>query len=75
MKRTFFAMAMLPTLVAFAQARPVDWQAELDHCRALREQMGPLLQAGVGVSAVARSGASVRRCVWVERRALRHGAR
>jgi hypothetical protein len=58
-----------------AQAKPIDWQAELDRCRALREQMGPLLRAGIGVSAVARSGTSVRRCVWIERRALRHGAR
>lgn len=75
MKRTLFAIAMLQMLAAVAQARPVDWQAELDHCRALREQMGPLLRAGVGVSAVARSATAVRRCVWIERRALRHGAR
>ena len=68
------AMLML-TLATVAQAAPIDWQAELDRCRALREQIGPLLRAGVGVSAVARSGTAVRRCVWIERRALRHGAR
>jgi hypothetical protein len=65
-------------LLAFApvaQARPIDWQAELDHCRALREQIDPLLRAGVGVSAAARSGTAARRCVWIEQRALRHGAR
>jgi hypothetical protein len=74
MKKTLAAM-MLLALTPVAQAGPVDWQAELDHCRALREQMGPLLRAGVGVSAVARSGTAVRRCVWIERRALKHGAR
>ena len=75
MKRTLVAITVLPMLAAIAQARPIDWQAELDHCRALREQMGPLLQAGVGISAVARSGTAARRCIWIERRALRHGAR
>jgi hypothetical protein len=75
MKRTLFAMAILSLLAAVAQARPIDWQAELDHCRALREQMVPLLQAGEGISAIARSGTAARRCVWIERRALKHGAR
>jgi hypothetical protein len=75
MKQTLFAMAMLPMLATVAQARPIDWQAELDHCRALREQMGPLLQAGEGISAIARSGTAARRCAWIERRALKHGAR
>jgi hypothetical protein len=75
MKRTLFAIAMLPMLAAVAQARPIDWQAELDHCRALREQMVPLLQAGEGISAIARSGTAARRCAWIERRALKHGAR
>jgi hypothetical protein len=75
MKQTLFAMAMLPMLAAVAQARPINWQADLDHCRALREQTEPLLRAGVGVSAVARSGTAARRCLWIERRALRHGAR
>ena len=56
MKQTLFAMAMLPMLAAVGQARPIDWQAELDRRRALREQMAPLLQAGEGLSAVARSG-------------------
>ena len=74
MKKTLAAM-MLLALVPVAQARPIDWQAELDRCRALREQTEPLLRAGVGVSAVARSGTEARRCVWIERRALKHGAR
>ena len=74
MKKTLAAM-MLLALAPVIQARPVDWQAELDRCRALREQTEPLLRAGVGVSAVARSGAAVRRCVWIEQRALRHGTR
>jgi len=32
---------LLPMLATVAQARPYDWQAELDRCRVLREQMGP----------------------------------
>lgn len=74
MKKAFAVMMML-ALAPVAQARPVDWQAELDRCRAMREQMEPLLRAGVGVSAIARSGTAARRCVWIEQRALRHGAR
>jgi hypothetical protein len=74
MKQTLLAMAMLPMLAAVAQASPIDWQAELDRYRALREQMAPLLQAGVGISSIARSGAAARRCVWIERRAMKHDA-
>ena len=74
MKQTLAAI-MLPMLAAVAQARPIDWQAELDRYRAMREQMEPLLLAGQGISPVARSGAAARRCVWIERRALKHGAR
>ena len=74
MKKTLAAM-MLLALAPVAQARPYDWQAELDRCRALREQTEPLLRAGLGVSAVARSGTEARRCVWIERRARKHGAR
>ena len=75
MKQILAAMTILPTLVAVAQARPIDWQAELDRCRAMREQMEPLLLAGQGLSPIARSGAAARPCVWIIRRALRHGAR
>ena len=74
MKQTLAAMMLLP-LAAVAQARPIDWQAELDRCRAMREQMEPLLLAGEGLSPIARSGTAARRCVWIERRALKHGAR
>ena len=74
-KQVLFAIAMLPMLAGFAQAKPIDWQAELDRCRALREQLEPLLLAGQGLSPIARSGSAARRCVWIERRALKHGAR
>jgi hypothetical protein len=74
MRQTLFALVMLPPLASVTHARPIDWQAELDRCRALREQMEPLLLVGQGISAVARSGASVRRCAWIERRALKRGA-
>jgi len=69
------AVTMLLALTSVSHARPIDWQAELDRCRALREQIEPLLLAGQGISTIARSGASVRRCVWVERRARKRGAR
>ena len=74
MKETLAALMILPLLAADARARPIDWQAELDRCRAMREQMEPLLLAGQGLSPIARSGAAVRRCVWIERRALKRGA-
>ena len=74
MKNALAAM-MLLALAPVAQARTIDWQAELDRCRAMREQMEPLLLAGQGLSPIARSGTAARRCVWIVRRALRHGAR
>jgi hypothetical protein len=42
--------AMLSMLATFAQARPIDWQAELDRCVALREQVPPLLLVGKDIS-------------------------
>jgi hypothetical protein len=75
MKRALAAMMLLLMLAAVAQARPIDWQAELDRCRAMREQMEPMLLAGQGLSPIARSGTTARRCAWIERRALKHGAR
>ena len=75
MKKALAALMMLPMLAPVAQARPIDWQAELDRCRAMREQMEPLLLAGQGLSPIARSGSAARRCVWIERRALKRGAR
>ena len=41
MKKALAAM-MLLALAPVAEARPIDWQAELDRCRAMREQMEPL---------------------------------
>jgi len=75
MKQILAAMIVLPMLAAQAHAKPIDWQAELDRCRTLREQIAPLLLAGQGLSPVGRSGSAVRRCVWIERRALKNGAR
>jgi len=73
--RKTLAATMLLVLAPVAQARPIDWQAELDRCRALREQMEPLLLAGQDISPIARSGTAARRCIWIERRALKRGAR
>jgi hypothetical protein len=74
MKQTLAAIVILPMVSTVAQAHPIDWQAELDRCRAMSEQMEPLLLAGQGLSPIARSGAAARRCVWIERRALKRGA-
>jgi hypothetical protein len=63
-------MLLLPTLAQVAQARPIDWQAELDRCRALREQTEPLLRAGIGVSAVALG---LRRAVAFGSNSVRYG--
>ena len=68
-------LLLLPMLEGVAKACPIDWQAKLDRCRALREQAGPLLLAGQGLSPIARSGTAARRCVWIERSALKRGAR
>ena len=46
--KQILAAIMLLALAPVAQARPIDWQAELDRCRAMREQMEPLLRAGNG---------------------------
>ena len=68
---TCLTMATLALMASAAHARLINWQAELDRCRALRENMAPLLLAGEGTSGVARSGAVARCCVWIERRAAR----
>jgi len=54
-----------------ANAAIIDWQAELQRCRELRQTVTPLLQAGEGISAVGRSSRSVRRCIWIQRIAVR----
>ena len=64
-------MAMLALMTTSADAAKVDWEAELQRCRALRASVAPLLQAGEGISAVGRSSRSVRRCIWIQRIAVR----
>jgi hypothetical protein len=68
---TCLALATLALLASTANAAIIDWQAELQRCRALRESVAPLLQAGEGISAVGRSNKSVRRCIWIQRIAVR----
>ena len=65
------AVAVLALITSRADAGIVDWQAELQRCRALRENVAPLLRAGEGTSAVGRSNRSVRRCIWIQHRAVR----
>ncbi|MBR0847678.1 hypothetical protein JQ543_07980 [Bradyrhizobium diazoefficiens] len=65
------AAVMLALMAPGASAAIIDWQAELQRCRAVRESVAPLLLAGEGISAVGRSNRSVRRCIWIQRMAVR----
>ena len=71
MRASCLAVTVLSLIASRADAAIVDWQAELQRCRALRETVAPLLQAGEGISAVGRSSRSVRRCIWIQRMAVR----
>ncbi|MCA1431899.1 hypothetical protein I6F33_02830 [Bradyrhizobium sp. BRP20] len=71
MRTIGLAMAMLVLMAPRADAAIVGWQAELQRCRSLRQNVAPLLQAGEGISAVGRSSRSVRRCIWIQRMAVR----
>ena len=65
------ALVVLGLMGARANAAIIDWSAELQRCRELRASVAPLLQAGEGISAVGRSNRSVRRCIWIQRMAVR----
>ncbi|MBB4369967.1 hypothetical protein GGD63_002760 [Bradyrhizobium sp. cir1] len=71
MRASCLAVAMLTLMASRADAAMIDWQAELQRCRTLRQNVAPLLQAGEGISAVGRSNRSVRRCIWAQRMAMR----
>ncbi|WP_314951005.1 hypothetical protein [Bradyrhizobium cosmicum] len=71
MRASCLAVAVLLLIASRADAAIVDWQAELQRCRELRQNVAPLLQAGEGISAVGRSNRSVRRCIWIQRIAVR----
>ena len=64
-------MTALALTASSANAAIIDWQAEMQRCRAVRDSVAPLLQAGEGISAVGRSNRSVRRCIWIQRMAVR----
>ncbi|GGI24578.1 hypothetical protein [Bradyrhizobium guangdongense] len=70
-RTTCVALTVMALMASGAEAAIIDWQAELQRCRALRETVAPLLQAGEGISAVGRSNRSVRRCIWIQRMAVR----
>jgi type II secretory pathway component PulK len=71
MRASCVALMALALMSSLADAAVIDWQAELQRCRALRESVAPLLQAGEGISAVGRSNRSVRRCIGIQRIAVR----
>jgi hypothetical protein len=68
-------MLLLPMLASVAQPVQLTGRPNWIAAAQMREQMEPLLLAGQGLSPIARSGPAARRCVWVERRALKRGAR
>ncbi|MDH6261070.1 hypothetical protein [Bradyrhizobium sp. BR13661] len=65
------ALAVSALMASSAHAAIIDWQAEMERCRAVRASVAPLLEAGEGISAVGRSNRSVRRCIWIQRIAVR----
>ena len=71
MRASCLAVAALALMASRADAAIIDWQAELQRCRVLRQNVAPLLQAGERISAVGRSNRSVRRCIWIQRIAVR----
>ena len=71
MRASCLALVVLALMASGANAAIIDWQAELQRCRELRQNVAPLLQAGEGISAVGRSSRSVRRCIWIQRMAVR----
>ena len=71
MRASCVALMALALMSSLADAAVIDWQAELQRCRALRESVAPLLQAGEGISAIGRSNRSIRRCIWIQRIAVR----
>ena len=74
MREVRLAIAVLVMAVPMASsvnAAIIDWQAEMERCRAVRASVAPLLQAGEGISAVGRSNRTVRRCIWIQRMAVR----
>ncbi|WP_375157354.1 hypothetical protein [Bradyrhizobium sp. RDT46] len=71
MRTICLAVAILASIASRADAAIIDWQAELQRCRELRASVAPLLQAGEGISAVGRSNRSVRRCIGIQRVAVR----
>ena len=60
-------MAMLALMASCADAAIIDWQAELQRCRVLRQNVAPLLQACHVISAVGRADSSGGRCIWSQR--------
>ena len=74
MREVRLAIAVLVMAVPVASsvnAAIIDWRAEMERCRAVRASVAPLLQAGEGISAVGRSNRTVRRCIWIQRMAVR----
>ena len=74
MREVRLARAVLVMAVPVASsvnAAIIDWRAEMERCRAVRASVAPLLQAGEGISAVGRSNRTVRRCIWIQRMAVR----
>jgi hypothetical protein len=73
MKRTVRELLLIIlalSIIAPNAALAIDRQAEIEHCKAVFENVAPLVRAGERVSA-ARGGSNLRRCLWLQRRLKR----
>ena len=71
MKRTVRELLLIVfalSIIAPKAALAIDRQAEIEHCKAVFENVAP--RAGERVSA-ARGGSNLRRCLWLQRRLKR----
>jgi hypothetical protein len=73
MKRTERQLLLIVFALSIATpnaALAIDRQAEIEHCKAVFQNVAPLVRAGESVSA-ARGGSNLRRCLWLQRRLKR----
>jgi len=73
MKRTVRELLLIVfalSITAPKAALAIDRQAEIERCKAVFENVAPLVRAGERVSA-ARGGSNLRRCLWLQRRLKR----
>ena len=73
MKRTVRELLLIVfalSIIAPKGALAIDRQAEIEHCKAVFQNVAPLVRAGEKVSA-ARGGSNLRHCLWLQRKLKR----